>query len=299
VTFSLDFATNAGTFPGTQAQLASVIRQVYKGGIGPYSKFYDGNQGIRAALNNLMNSGWGHAPGEVSPYVCYRPQASDDDLRFAFDWLVNQFPGQIIRLAHDQEPENKQLTAAQYIAKTDQEFRVRAEHPQWQAQIQLWPCLMGYQESTVTNPALNWRTLVQPSVDKIDGMSWDVYAMTGDSPDLVFADRIAPMLAAAKILGKPCALGEWGICLSTRLDKAGQADTEQRRAVRVQAAVDYMNAYAYDPVTRPWGIQSAAWWENYQGIVGNNAAAATGLTAAAAAGTPSPVLGVLLKAMGR
>ena len=48
VAYTLDFATNAGTFSGTQRQLGTLVRQVYKGPIGPFTKFYDGNKGIRA-----------------------------------------------------------------------------------------------------------------------------------------------------------------------------------------------------------------------------------------------------------
>lgn len=275
VAYSLDMGINGGVITETEAQILVKAHSVYGRGIGSHTKWYDGGRGIRAAIASLAGSGYGATAGEVSPYVCYKGPAVVADLQYAFDWLVTNFPDQLIYVCHDQEVESGSVTPAQYIAKTNVEYSTRAQDPAWQQWIRLWPCLMGYKETIGVTAGRTWRNFVQPSVGKVDGMSWDIYQM--DAPffsNFTPALYFGPMFTAAQAMGIPCSVGEWGTTLGQNW--TSPPDTETIRGARTQSVIDYLNDRAYHPDNRPWGCMWANYWENDRGLVGTTTQCNTG-----------------------
>lgn len=295
VTFGLDVATNAGTFGGTQAQLEALARQGYQHGLGVHTKFYDGGKGITATYNSLVSSGYGADPSETAPYLCWRGAFNRADFISVLTKVVARFTantGVPVWVTNDQEPENKAITAADYISKIKAMSAAIAATPALVGKVQIVPALMAYQEIDAHNQVLNWKTLVQPVAPLVAAVSWDLYDMDYSTTAWSAKYNLDIIRAASQTLKLPYFLGEWA---TVRSIKDG-TDTEAKRAARAQDVIDYLRADAATTTNR-YGALGGNWWENYQGIANNPASCASGLLKAWQAGTTLAVLNTLRAAM--
>jgi hypothetical protein len=232
--FGLDTSINDESI-----SLAAKYRQVraaYGGTLGAHTKFFDMGRGWTESRQNMLDMGWGSAPGEVRPVLCAR--AHDDG---AFEQLITDMAsvGQWYACFYQEVNDDIRdgtISVAEYRAVWPRLDALRKAHPHG-AKVRLLPIMNGYaiQDQGAQARAGGYDAVTLCRDLPMDGIGFDVYDNKWRTASSWTPARyFEPAQQAAAALGVKWSIPEFGLQVSRVSD-----DDEQGRADRLRAVIEY------------------------------------------------------------